>query len=108
MLAEARKSGVQAAVSDVEWRDDLSLPLSETTPDITKTIPSTPILFEKLSRLVTKNLVMHMAANSNRWQLRRLGKCEIEEMIYSSDVKFINVYFGELIDKIGTSVYVMK
>lgn len=108
MLAEARKSGVQAAISDVEWRDDLSLPLSETTPDITKTIPSTPTLFEKLSRLVTKNLVMHMAANSNRWQLRRLDKCEIEEMIYGSNVKFINVYFGELIDKIGTSVYVMK
>lgn len=108
MLVEAGESGVQAVVSDVEWRDDLSLSLSETTPDITRTIPSTPVLFEKLNRFVTRNIVMHMAANSNRNQLRKLGKCEIEEMTYYNDVKFINVYFGKLANRVKTSSYTMK
>lgn len=108
ILSEAKKNGVQAVVSDVEWRDDLSLSLSETTPDITKTIPSTPILFGKLNSFVTENIVMHMAANSNRNQLRKLGRCEIEGMTYLDDIKFINVYFGKLVDKAGTSSYMMK
>ncbi|PIR25788.1 MAG: hypothetical protein COV41_02670 [Candidatus Brennerbacteria bacterium CG11_big_fil_rev_8_21_14_0_20_43_10] len=108
MLIEARESGVQAVVSDVEWRNDLNLPLSETTSDITKTIPSTPVLFEKVNRLVTRNIVMHMAANSNRNQLRKLGSCEIEETTYYDDVKFINVYFGKLANKVKTSSYAMK
>jgi len=100
--------GVRAVISDVEWRDDLNLPLSETTPGIVRTIPSTPILFEKLSKLVTKNIIMHMAANTNREQLKKLGRCEIEEMFYLGNVKFINVYFGKLTNKTGTSSYVMK
>lgn len=108
MLTKVGRSGVGAVVSDVEWRDDLRLSLSETTPDITKTIPSTHVLFEKLNRLVTTNIVMHMAANSDRRQLRRLGKCEMEEMVYLGDVKFINVYFGKLMNKVGTSSYVME
>ena len=108
MLAEAKKNGVRAVISDVEWRDDLNLPLSETTPGIVRTIPSTPILFEKLSKLVTKNIIMHMAANTNREQLKKLGRCEIEEMFYLGNVKFINVYFGKLTNKTGTSSYVMK
>jgi trimethylguanosine synthase len=108
MLVQARKNGVQVVVSDVEWREDLGLSLSETTPDITKTIPSTPILFEKVSRLVTKNLAMHMAANSNKEQLRKLGVCEIEEMSYYGKVKFVNVYYGRLVNKEGISSYAMK
>lgn len=108
MLVKARKEGVRAIISDVEWRKDLTLPLTETTSNIAKTIPSTPLLFEKLNRLVTKNIVMHMAANSNKDQLEKLGKCEIEDMIYLGKVKFINAYFGELVNKVGRSSYVMK
>jgi len=51
---------------------------------------------------------MHMAANTNREQLKKLGRCEIEEMFYLGNVKFINVYFGKLTNKTGTSSYVMK
>jgi len=108
ILVKARNEGVKAIISDVEWRNDLTLPLTETTPDITKTVPSTPLLFEKLNKLVTENIVMHMAANSNREQLEKLGKCEIEKMIYLGGVKFINAYFGELVNRAGKSSYVMK
>jgi len=107
ILTEVRQNGVKAVVSDVEWRSDLSLSLAETTPDISQTIPSTPTLFEKLNRLVTKNIVMHMAANTDKDQLMKLGDCEIEEMMYEGKVKFINVYFGELINKKGIIQYTM-
>lgn len=108
MLKQAKKNGVKAVVSDVEWRADLSLSLAETTPDIDQTIPSTPILFEKLNRLVSKNIVMHLAANTNKDQLMKLGDCEIEEMMYEGKVKFINVYFGDLINKKGITQYTME
>ncbi|MEK7498000.1 MAG: methyltransferase domain-containing protein [Patescibacteria group bacterium] len=108
MLSDAKGKGVEAVVSDVEWRSDLSLSLAETTPDIGQTIPSTPKLFEKLNRLVIKNIVMHMAANTNKEQLMKLGECEIEEMVYEGKVKFINVYFGALINKKGITKYLMN
>lgn len=107
MLKKAKEDGVKVVVSDVEWRADLSLSLTETTPNIDQTIPSTPVLFEKLNRLVSKNIVMHMAANTNKEQLMALGDCEIEEMFYEGKVKFINVYFGDLIDKKGVTKYSM-
>ena len=107
MLKKAKEDGVKVIVSDVEWRADLSLSLTETTPNIDQTIPSTPILFGKLNRLVSKNIIMHMAANTNKEQLMALGECEIEEMFYEGKVKFINVYFGDLIHNKGVTRYSM-
>jgi len=107
MLTQAKQNGVKAVVSDVEWRADLSRSLAETTSDIDQTIPSTPQLFEKLNRLVTKNIVMHLAANTNKEQLMKLGDCEIEETIYEGKVKFMNIYFGDLINKKGITQYTM-
>lgn len=105
IMQQMKQNGVEAAVSDVEWRADLTLSLAETTPDISQTIPSTPTLYEKLTRNLTSNIVMHMAANSNKEQIQKLGKCEIEEMTYDGVVKFINVYFGKLIEKEGITRY---
>lgn len=99
IMEQAEKDGVKACISDVEWRDDLSKSLAETTPDINKTIPNTPLLFSKLSVWVGPEIVMHMAANTDKDQLRKMGKCEIEEMFYEGKCKFINVYFGRLKEK---------
>ena len=101
------KKGVGAVVTDVEWRDDLSHSLAETTPDISKTIPSTPLLYEKVSQRLSPNIVMHLPANSNKKQLQELGECEIEEMYYGNEIKFINVYFGKLKNIVGTTQYFM-
>lgn len=107
IMIQVKHKGVKAVVTDVEWRDDLSLSLAETTPDIFKTIPETPGLYQKLKRNVTDNIAMHMAANTNKEQLQKLDKCEIEEMIFEEKVKFINVYFGDLIDKGGLTRFNM-
>ncbi len=108
LLIKFKNNNIQAVVTDVEWRDDLSNSLLETTPDITKTIPPTPILFEKINRLICPNIIMHMAANTNKEQLQQLCDCEIEEMIFGGVVKFINVYFGKLINSIGTTQFIMR
>lgn len=108
IIKQMKSKKIDVVVSDVEWRSDLSSSLSETTPDISKTIPSTPILYEKITRLLTKNIVMHMAANTDKTQLMCLGQCEIEEMVYKGQVKFINVYFGALIDKVGVTRFEMN
>ncbi len=108
LLSEFKNKEVLAVVTDVEWRDDLSHSLTETTPDITKTIPSTPTLFEKINRLVGPNIAMHMAANTDKKQLQQLGDCEIEEMEYQGIVKFINVYFGELKNTVGVTKFIMS
>lgn len=51
---------------------------------------------------------MHLATNTNKNQLMKLGNCEIEEMMYEGKVKFINVYFGNLINKKGITQYTME
>jgi len=107
VLSSLKDNKIEAVVTDVEWRDDLTKSLKETTPDISKTIPSTPIIFEKINRLITPNIVMHLAANTNKEQLYQLGPCEIEELKYNGVVKFINVYFGNLIDKEGVTSFEM-
>ncbi len=99
---------IEAVVTDVDWRDDLTKSLKETTPDISKTIPSTPIIFEKINRLITSNIIMHLAANTNKNQLYQLGPCEIEELKYNGVVKFINVYFGNLINSNGITSFEMN
>lgn len=98
---------IGAVVTDVEWREDLSYSLSQTTSDINKTIPSTPLLYNKIIKILTNNIVMHLPANTAKDQLSRLGKCEIEEMTYKGKVKFINVYFGSLINRVGISKFNM-
>jgi len=107
LLSGFKDKEIKAIITDVEWRDDLSHSLAETTPDITKTIPSTPTLFEKINRLVGPNIVMHMAANTDKKQLQQLGDCEVEEMEYQGVIKFINVYFGELKNTVGITKFVM-
>lgn len=107
LLIRARKDGVQAVVTDVEWRDNLSKSLQETTANIADTIPSTPVLFEKLTRLVSPNMVMHLATNSNKDQLRAMADCEIEQLVYQGTVKFLNVYFGQLANLVGVSHFLM-
>lgn len=107
ILKKAKNDGVQAVITDVEWRNNLSKTLQETTPNIEETIPSTPRLYEQLSQLVTSNIAMHMAANSNKNQLTALADCEVEELTYQGITKFINVYFGSLIDLPGISNFAM-
>lgn len=51
---------IEAVVTDVDWRDDLTKSLKETAQSISKTIPSTPIIFEKINRLITSNIIMHL------------------------------------------------
>ena len=108
LLSNFKDKYIKAVVTDVEWRDDLSHSLAETTPDIAKTIPSTPPLFEKINKLVCSDIIMHMAANTNKEQLQQLGRCEIEEMIYQGVVKFLNVYFGKLKNTVGVTRFVMS
>ncbi len=96
IMMQVKEKGAKASVSDVEWRDDTSKSLAETTPDILKTIPSTPPLYHKLHAAVAPEIVMHMAANTDKNQLREMADCEIEEMYYEGTCKFINVYFGKL------------
>ena len=107
IIKQMKSKDIGAVVSDVEWREDLSHSLAQTTPDINKTIPNTPDLYKKLATILTNNISMHMAANTDKDQLRELGKCEIEEMTYKGSVKFINVYFGGLINKVGTTQFQM-
>jgi len=107
IIKQMKSKNIGAVVSDVEWREDLSHSLAQTTPDINKTIPNTPALYEKLTKILTNNIVMHMAANTYKDQLQKLGKCEIEEMTYKGNVKFINAYFGNLINKVGTTRFEM-
>ncbi len=107
IIDQLRAKDIDAVVSDVEWREDLSRSLSETTPDIDKTIPNTSALYRKMTTALTRNLIMHMAANTDKQQLRQLGSCEIEEMTYQGRVKFINVYFGALINAVGVTRFDM-
>lgn len=108
LLSNFKNKNIKAVVTDVEWRDDLNKSLKETTSDIFKTIPSTPIVFEKVNGLITSNIVMHLAANTNKDQLFKLGVCEIEELKLNGIVKFINVYFGDLVDKHGITEFEMS
>lgn len=107
IIKEMKSKNIDTVVSDVEWRENLSYSLIQTTPDINKTIPNTSDLYEKLTRILTNNIVMHMAANTDKNQLQKLGKCEIEEMIYKGNTKFINVYFGKLINTVGLTKFEM-
>lgn len=108
VLKQAKQSGVKAIVTDVEWRNDLTKSLLETTPHIQETIPSTPPLHQKLTELVTPNIIMHMAANTSKEELKAMANCEIEEMYLDGIVKFINVYFGPLIKSSDVTQYRLK
>jgi tRNA G37 N-methylase Trm5 len=104
LLLNAKQKGVQTVVIDVEWRDRPTEPWNSYASNIANTIPSTTLLFEKVNRLVTSNIIMHMAPNVIKSQLRQLGRCEIEEISLQGKIKFLNVYFGELI-KTSDSVF---
>ena len=50
---------------------------------------------------------MHLPENTDKKQLLQLGDCEIEDMLYKGKTKFLNVYFGDLRNDNGRSLYCM-
>lgn len=92
---------IDVAYADPDWREDSTKDLKDQTPNIFNTRPSVPSLFDKINRTVTPNIIMHLSKYSNREQIKSLSTCEIEKIKINNEVKFLNVYFGKLINFIG-------
>lgn len=93
-----RQNGVKAAVADAEWRESADLPLTETTSDLTKTRPSVVTLHKAISTELTENIIMYLPAKARGDQLRSLGPCKVVEVVQEDRVKYLNAYFGDLIE----------
>ncbi len=104
LLQDISKNNIDVVLTDVEWRSDLSLSLKENTPNIHETIPPTDVLYEKLARIVSQNIAMHLSKVTDRSQLRQLGRCQIEEISIAGQTRFINAYYGKLAETNDDSI----
>lgn len=104
LLQNISKNSINVVLTDVEWRSDLNLSLKENTPNIHETIPPTDVLYEKLARIVSQNIAMHLSKVTNRSQLRQLGRCQIEEISFAGQTRFINAYYGKLAETNDDSI----
>ncbi|MFO0703720.1 MAG: methyltransferase domain-containing protein [Patescibacteria group bacterium] len=96
-LKSFMKYNINAVVTDVHWRSDLTADIYSTTSDLNSTIPPTPPLFKTIQTYITENIVMHLGPHTNFQQLKDLGKCTIEKHVNSEGVvKSLTVYFGKL------------
>lgn len=96
ILKQAKKDGVMAVITDVEWRAHKNKKYNNHTSDIAKTIPSSVALFKIINKFISSNIVMHMPLESKQEQIRQLGDCEIELVKTKEKPLFLNVYFGSL------------
>ncbi|MFA6005360.1 MAG: methyltransferase domain-containing protein [Patescibacteria group bacterium] len=96
MLKQAKQDHVLAVFVDVEWRSNANQNWNESTADISKTIPPITNVFAVTTKLVTKNIVLHLSPQIDHGQLQSLGECEIEEVVINGEVKMLNVYYGIL------------
>jgi len=104
ILMNAQKKNVKAVFIDVEWRSNRDQKTNHHTTDLSKTIPSATVLFEKVKRLVTDNIILHVSPAIDEKQLRKLGKCEIEKCYFQNELKFFNVYYGKFRKKASSKL----
>jgi trimethylguanosine synthase len=108
ILDYLREEGVQTVITDVGWRENLNLPMKQTTSHLSNTIPPTPELLEKIKRRITNNIIMRLPLTVNLDSIQELGNCEIEKMYYDNKPRFYNVYFGELAENNIVRQYIMR
>lgn len=82
-------TGVEWTTTGVYGQDHAS--------SIDDTNPSTKKLYHYLKSNFSQNICMRLPKNINYQELRDLGKCEIEEVFKNGELKFVYVYFGNLV-----------
>ncbi len=90
-----RKFKADIVFADPDW-SRLGEPKSEHAYDIHFTQPPTDILYRKIKNIITSNIAIRFAKETNINQIKNLDKCELEYIYLNDKLKFIVAYFGDL------------
>lgn len=88
------------AILDPDWSIDKSTPqdhafnLNDTKPNILE-------LYNKVRKNITHNIVIRVSKNFTKETLSKIGKCEIENIIYEGRIRFKYAYFRDDINDIS-------